>query len=671
MNTNHNALIHPTKTFFGALNIDQTTFYNDWNGVGESTLEDLMPEMLKTERPHRIEELHGSFDQHRGAIERASHLGAKIYAELNTDEGWVIACRTTADKGFSGAKQPGPPDVVVADSDMVETAYWKVKGGPLPELKDLKDRLDEHFDGDPYFGGINPKMRLPGFEYHDGATDSNDHKPRIVSTPSTAAQPRTAAEIAKCYKSVPRRKAMDRQRAIEDVLKFEVPLSHTCSTEKEVAETCFKIKEAGIAKGYSLSDMLYFCLAWNHKQKQRFSKATCIEAFYRDERMKSREEGLPDSRGVKPLFSMRSARIDYFIDEPPPITAWVLENTLPKGKVAMLAARGGTGKSQFALQLAASVATGEICMGQWSTETPIKVIYFGAEDEDCELHRRVHNIANAMAAMSKDQATFYELLRKNLHVKSMLGSDNRMTSNDYGKEVTETDFSGRLLQTLAGSGPFGLIIVDPASRFRGGNENAAEDTTRFVEALERLSAATGATVLVIHHVNKWSGRDGEQLQEAARGSSAFTDGVRWQMNLAGMTVAEAKEFSVPEEERGFFLTATITKNNYAPPQPKVFLKRCDGGVLSAATLVSGKKKQAEDLTTRVLDLVRNEAHRGALYSKSSFEASFGGLGSMLKIGKVALRKLLDDLIGTGKLVPHRGKLALPGSLVPHTKLPGV
>ena len=238
-------------------------------------------------------------------------------------------------------------------------------------------------------------------------------------------------------------------------------------------------------------------------------------------------------------------------------------------------------------------------MGNWAAPEPQKVLCLFAEDEEAELHRRLQAIANEMARRSDNPAQFFERLRKNLFVKSMVGLDNRMTSNDYCNEVIETDFPGRLLQTIAGSGPFGLIIIDPASRFRGGSENAAEDTTRFVEALERLSAAIGATVLVAHHVNKWSGRDREQLQEAARGSSAFTDGVRWQMNLAAMTPAEAKEFAVPEEERGFYLTATITKNNYAPPQPKVFLRRGEGGVLSAAVLVSGKKKQAEDLTTQV------------------------------------------------------------------------
>ena len=111
-----------------------------------------------------------------------------------------------------------------------------------------------------------------------------------------------------------------------------------------------------------------------------------------------------------------------------------------------------------------------------------------------------------------------------------------------------------------------------------------------------------------------------------------------------MTAAEAKEFSVPEEERGYYLTATVTKNNYAPPQPKVFLKRGDGGVLSAAQLTSKKAQQNADLSTRVLDLIRDEAKRGALYSKAKFEATFGGQDGIFKTGKVAVRNILGELL---------------------------
>ena len=104
-----------------------------------------------------------------------------------------------------------------------------------------------------------------------------------------------------------------------------------------------------------------------------------------------------------------------------------------------------------------------------------------------------------------------------------------MTRND-GKEVRPTGLVERLAKTIAPLTDLRLIVIDPAARFRGGEENAAEDTTRFVEAIETLAKRTGAAVLVVHHTNKVSMQGGEQNQSASRGSSALTDGVRLQIN---------------------------------------------------------------------------------------------------------------------------------------------
>ena len=59
----------------------------------------------------------------------------------------------------------------------------------------------------------------------------------------------------------------------------------------------------------------------------------------------------------------------------------------------------------------------------------------------------------------------------------------------------------------------GLIIIDTLARcFVGGDENSAKDAGLFIDGLDRIRTATGATVLVVHHV----GKSGD-----ARGSSAF------------------------------------------------------------------------------------------------------------------------------------------------------
>lgn len=59
----------------------------------------------------------------------------------------------------------------------------------------------------------------------------------------------------------------------------------------------------------------------------------------------------------------------------------------------------------------------------------------------------------------------------------------------------------------------GLIVVDTLARcFVGGDENSARDAGLFVSGVDRIKAATGAAVLILHHLNK----SGD-----ARGSTAF------------------------------------------------------------------------------------------------------------------------------------------------------
>ena len=59
----------------------------------------------------------------------------------------------------------------------------------------------------------------------------------------------------------------------------------------------------------------------------------------------------------------------------------------------------------------------------------------------------------------------------------------------------------------------GLIIIDTLARcFVGGDENSARDAGLFIAGLDRIRGATGATVLVVHHI----GKSGE-----ARGSTAL------------------------------------------------------------------------------------------------------------------------------------------------------
>ena len=106
--------------------------------------------------------------------------------------------------------------------------------------------------------------------------------------------------------------------------------------------------------------------------------------------------------------------------------------------------------------------------------------------------------------------------------------------------------------------------------------------------LERIAQQTRAAVIILHHVGKRAGSDvhGFDLdaamhQDAARGASGLTNGVRWQCNLFGLPEKSAKKIiGVKSSEPGQYLALKVCKKNYGPPEPVYFLERLRGGMLT-------------------------------------------------------------------------------------------
>ena len=363
-----------------------------------------------------------------------------------------------------------------------------------------------------------------------------------------------------------------------------------------------------------------------------------------------------------PLFDIKEAKVDRFLQKPPPPRRWLLHDTLPLGKVGMVVAPGGTGKSFLMIQLAVAVATQTLLANYWTVDSPGASLILCAEEDDDDLHHRLQDV---IAATVGQDPTMPALIKQRIFIKSMITENNLMTHSNERREIVLTDYVDRLALTARGIPDLKLIIIDPASRFRGGDENAAHDTTRFVEALERLRSATDATVLLVHHASKGSMNADEVDQGASRGSSALSDGVRWQMSLSKPSKLTAKKLGIMEPDRYQYVMATITKSNGAPPQPPVLLKRGPKGVL-VATQAQTKKPVSPEM--RMLGKIHWETAGGKTYTANSFEQKFGGATKELQLSVVAIRKLIVACINAGYLRKSTAKpigvLELTGIIPP-------
>ena len=279
---------------------------------------------------------------------------------------------------------------------------------------------------------------------------------------------------------------------------------------------------------------------------------------------------------------------DWF-NAPPPQRKYLLEiqeegmryGMLPLGRVGMLAAAGGAGKSWALIQLALSVATGTPWLGTYPVPDGAAgpVLLAMGEEEEEELRRRIYYASRSMGLSRRDQA----LAAERILLLPLCGEPVSLTHSADDLRVlgsldgtNETAFARELHVRLSESAvEWRLLILDPASRFAGPDvevDNAA--ATRFVQALERLTNAPGnPTVLLSHHTTKTS-RTGEKSGEAtaARGSSALTDGVRWQANLDTSSESDSQlTFKVVKSNYGRFpptpLALNRDKDNYGPLRP--------------------------------------------------------------------------------------------------------
>lgn len=419
-----------------------------------------------------------------------------------------------------------------------------------------------------------------------------------------------------------------------------------------------------LQRGFDVNQTIEHCLLWNERNTPPLDDdkviTTCHSIAASDARNHPNREHSQAflalqaaTTPVKPWFELADARIDGYLSAPPPPIRWVLDGFLPLGIVAAIVAQGGVGKSQLLMQLGYSVATGIDLAGHWPVGEVGTVLMLCAEDSADEIHRRVHRIHKQLGAALPP--SMKAKLKDNFLIRSVTGMDVLLTQLTRNNEIVQTQLTQQLLLTANQAKNLKLIILDPAARYRGGDENSNPHATRFVQTLEYLALNTGATVLIAHHSAKHANNSKETNQDASRGASALTDGIRWQMALTSLTSTSKGYGGLPTETRHLHMEAKLVKTNYTAPQPEVLLLRGDDGYLqftpnSSSTTPKHIQDKLDQLA--VLRTIR-EAPKGL--TARQIETQHGGLGRPLNLSEKALRAIVINARAEGLLEGAKGK----------------
>ena len=174
------------------------------------------------------------------------------------------------------------------------------------------------------------------------------------------------------------------------------------------------------------------------------------------------------------------------VNEGVPPREWGLRDLFPLRNVALLSGEGAAGKTLLLLQLGVAHVLGRDWIG--TLPEPGAFLYFGAEDETDEIHRRLADILKHYGADFPD-------LQGNLQLLTFAGEDAVLGHVDRTGLVRPTPLFERLMKAAIHIKPV-LIGIDTAADVFAGNESDRSEVRQFVGMLRKLAIQSNAYVIV-------------------------------------------------------------------------------------------------------------------------------------------------------------------------------
>ena len=231
---------------------------------------------------------------------------------------------------------------------------------------------------------------------------------------------------------------------------------------------------------------------------------------------------------------------------PAPSRPWAVTDRIPINQPTLFSGEGAAGKTLVELQLCVAHVTGRDWLG--GLPEPGPAIYYGAEDDSDELHRRLTAIAEHYGVK------FSDLIAGGLHLLSFAGADAVLAIPDRQGKVQPTPLFDRLLEAAGDIRPRHIGIDATADTFAG-NEIDRSQVRQFVGLMRKLAIAANGSVVLLAHPSLTGISSGTGLS----GSTAWHNSVRARMLLKAPSRDSNDEQSASDLRELSFL-----KNNYGP-----------------------------------------------------------------------------------------------------------
>ncbi len=340
-------------------------------------------------------------------------------------------------------------------------------------------------------------------------------------------------------------------------------------------------------------------------------------------------------------------------------TDFVIDRLAEAGDVILLkGAEKVTQKTWLAVHLAISIVTGREWLGFAVAKCkPRRVLFISTETRARVLVRRiiaacgdaidpaviakyvviVDEPVTFIPAAERTRAADKAAARLQLAALSIHDRDRRervRDSADAAAEFAERNLGANvsLLDALATSDTWGLVIVDTLRQCLAGDENSSDDARRFIAAAREIARAAGCPMLVIHHTGK--GGDASEAR-SSRGSTEIT---------AGPDVVISLDAS------GAHPTAHFLSRNHESPPPTGYRITSDGEDVRLDVLppcAGATKGMSEDDVIAVFRAHPTDGLTLTTLRKLVAKARGGKEGS--KANAAAVQRHVDALVARGTI----------------------
>jgi RecA-family ATPase len=199
-----------------------------------------------------------------------------------------------------------------------------------------------------------------------------------------------------------------------------------------------------------------------------------------------------------------------------PERQWFVEGLIPDRTVTNLSGAGGSGKTEIILQLVAASSLKTQWFGKDVSVGPC--LYYGAEDEADELHRRLETIVQRAGRNLSDL--------DGIRLIPMAGLDAVLAEPDRKGNLAPTLIFPKLESQAKVLRPK-LIVIDPSADVFGGDEINRAQVRKFVSMLRTLALDIDCAVLLLSHPSL----SGLNSGTGTSGSTAWNNSVRSRLYL--------------------------------------------------------------------------------------------------------------------------------------------